>query len=115
MEIKIIKDKISKIQLQNIAKNQFGDLVKVVVDIDREIIAVGGELHADEEAVLLQQGSKQNNLWGINFYPTITTDDWIEFDSMINIRPSQNNRSRQVENNEVREKIITIINKLIIR
>ncbi len=113
MEIKIIKEPVALKELAEIARNQFGDLVKAVVDIDREIIAIGGELHADEEAILLEQGSKQSNLWGINLFPGMK-EEWVEFDSFINIRPSQNNRSRDVENLKIRERIIDILNKLVI-
>ena len=113
MLIKIIRDKISKSELVEIARNQFGDLVKAVVDIEKEIIAIGGELHADEEALLLEQDSRQENLWGINIYPNQTGDDWIEFDSMINIRPSQGNRSRGVVDLGIQKKIKDIVNKLV--
>lgn len=112
--IKIIKDSISKEELRNIAKNQFGDLVKAVVDIEKEIMTIGGELHADEEAFLLEQGSKQENLWGINLYPDKPKDDMIEFDSMINIRPSQENKSRGVDSLEIQRKIRDIVNKLVL-
>lgn len=114
MEIKIIKDKISKEELLQIAKEQFGDLVKAVVDMEQGIMAIGGELHADEEAALLEQGSRQKDLWGINLYPDKPEEEWIEFDSMINLRPSQGNRSRGVEDYETREKIKQIIKKLVI-
>ena len=87
MEPKIIKQPIPKTELIVLAKEGFGDLVKVVVDIKQNIMAVGGELHADEEAVLLEQGSQQENLWGINLYPENPGEDWLEFDSMINLRP----------------------------
>lgn len=114
MSIKIIRDKISKAELAEIAKNQFGDLVKAVVDIGREIMAIGGELHADEEALLLEDGSKQEYLWGINLYPDKTESEWVEFNSMINIRPSQKNYSRSVEDQEAKSKIIDVIRKLVI-
>lgn len=114
MVIKIIKEAISKKELSDIAKNQFGDLVKAVIDIEKEIVAIGGELHADEEALLLQNGSHQENLWGINIYSKKTEGDFIEFDSMINVRPSQNNRSRGVESAEIQLKIREIVNKLIV-
>jgi len=113
MNIKIIENPITKAELEEIAKERFGDLVKVVVDIKKGIMAVGGELHADEEALLLEQGSLQNNLWGINLYPDISDDNWIEFDSMINVRPSQNNRSRGVDDEAIRKQIIEIVNKLV--
>ena len=112
-DIMIIKQKISKEDLKQLAEKRFGDMVKAVVDISRCIMAAGGELHADEEATLLQDGSDQQNLWGINIYPDEPEETWIEFDSMINIRPSQENRSRNVENADIREKIINIVKSLI--
>ncbi|MBI5135344.1 hypothetical protein HZA86_03890 [Candidatus Uhrbacteria bacterium] len=90
-----------------------GDLVKAVVDIEKGIMAIGGELHADEEALLLEHGSRQKDLWGINLYPDKTGDDFIEFDSMINIRPSQNNRSRGVEDPEIQRKVIRVVDALV--
>jgi len=84
-------------------------MVKAVVDVERRIMAVDGELHADEEAILLENGSRQENLWGINIYPELEGSDRIEFDSVINIRPSQGNRSRGVDNTIVREKIVQVV------
>ena len=114
MTIKIIKEAISKKELSDIAKNQFGDLVKAVVDVKKEIMAIGGELHADEESLLLQNGSRQENLWGINLRIDKTNEFIIEFDSMINIRPSQDNKSRGVESLDIQRKIRDIVNKLIL-
>lgn len=114
MLIKIVEDKISKNDLKKISEDQFGDFVKAVVDIELEIMAIGAELHADEEALLLQKGSRQKNLWGVNLYPDNTSSDFIEFNSMINIRPSQNNKSRGVENPAIQEKIKEIVKKLTI-
>src|SRR3989344_9552083 len=111
-DIIIVTKKISKKELEKLAKERFGDLVKAVVDIKRGIMALGGELHADEEAELLKNGSQQQNLWGINLYPDESKEKWIEFDSIINIRPSQNNRSRDIESQEIREKIKNIIKNL---
>jgi hypothetical protein len=113
MEIRVVRHTISRDELTEIAKQQFGDMVKAVVDVDRGIMAVGGELHSDEEAVLLDQGSQQRHLWGINLYPDKALDEWIEFDSMINVRPSAGNRSRYVESSEVRETITRIVNRLV--
>lgn len=113
MEILIISKKISLTELKKIAKKGFGDLVKGVVDIDKEIMAIGGELHADEEAALLEQGSKQDNLWGINLYPNEKENNFIEFDSVINFKPRLGNRSRGVEDEKIRKKILDIIKKLI--
>lgn len=113
--MKIIKSKTSIDELKKMANKMFGNLVKVVVDIDKEIMAVDGELHSDEEALLLEKSSKQENLWGINIYPEIKDKDWIEFDSMINLRPSLKNFSRGINNSDIRKKIIKIVNKLIER
>lgn len=110
--MKFVNKKISKDELSDIAKERFGDMVKAVVDIDLGIMAIGAELHADEEAMLLEHGSKQENLWGINIYIDKPVDEMIEFDSVINIRPHQNNRSRDVLDPTLKEKIITTINNL---
>ena len=99
--------------LRDMAGVQFGDMVKAVVDIEAGIMAIGGELHSDEEAVLLDNGSHQSNLWGINLYPEKSSEEWIEFDSMINVRPSGGNRSRFVESEEIREAIIQIVQRLV--
>ncbi len=113
--MKIIKDKISITELRKMARQMFGNFIKAVVDVGKEIMAVNGELHSDEEALLLQKDSKQENLWGINIYPEIKGNDWIEFDSMINLRPSLKNLSRGVDNPDIRKKIIEIVNRLIER
>ena len=111
--IHIVRQAISRSELQKIAEESFGEMVKAVVDVHREVIAFGGELHADEEALLLDDGSSQQNLWGINLYPSLSGDAMVEFDSMINIRPSQGNRSRAVENAETQRRIFEILNRLI--
>jgi Protein of unknown function (DUF5674) len=113
-EVILVTTPIDKKELKNIASKRFGDMVKAVVDLEKQIMAVGGDLHADEEAFLLAQNSKQENLWGINLYPDMEIPDMVEFDSMINIRPRQNNRSRDVEDPKIREKVLSIIKKLVI-
>ena len=112
-DITLIDKPINRRQLKKIAERLFGDMVKGVVDIEKEIMAIGGELHADEEAYLLDQKSKQANLWGINMYPDLEMPDFLEFDSMINIRPSQNNNSRTVEDQQLQQKITAIAKKLV--
>ncbi len=97
------------------AAGLFGDMVKAVVDVERRLVALDAELHADLEAVLLAEGSQQKNLWGINLYPDLAGSDFIEFDSMINIRPSQKNQSRGVEDPATAKKIIEIVNERIKR
>lgn len=89
-------------------------MVKAVVDIERGIMAIGGLMHADEEAALIDDGSRQADLWGINLYPAERgSDDFVEFDSMINLRPGQGNRSRGVEDAPTRTNIIEIVDRLV--
>ena len=111
--MKIIPEKLSFAQLKQMAADGFGDMVKAVVDVDRELLAVDAELHSDLEALLLENGSKQKSLWGINLYPEISGDGFVEFDSMINMRPSQGNRSRSVDSEELRKKIMIVVKKRI--
>lgn len=113
MEAKIIEKPISKSELKALAEEGFGDMVKAVVDIEKEVMALGSELHADAETLLTEQGSKRENVWGINLYPEKPEGEWIEFDSMVNIKPQFNNRSRNVENPEIQNQIKKIINHLI--
>jgi len=108
-EMRIVKEPISRTDLAAIATERFGDLVKAVVDVRLRLMAIGGELHADEEQALLEQGSAQADLWGINLYPERQGEDWLEYDSMINIRPSAGNRSREVEEEGVRKLIKEIV------
>lgn len=110
---RIIDTPISRLELVSIASTQFGDMVKAVVDVGRRIMALGGELHSDEEALLLDEGSVQSDLWGINLYPGSIDDDWIEFDSMINVRPSQGNRTRGIEDAILRDGIRQIVHELV--
>jgi hypothetical protein len=89
--------------------------VKAVVDIKQEIIAIGGELYSDEEVTLIEkEGSKREDTWSINLYPEKPEEEWIEFDSVINLKSSFGNRSREVENPEIKERIKIIIEKLIV-
>jgi hypothetical protein len=111
--MKLIDTKITFQELVEIANERFGDLVKAVVDVDRGIMLIGGELHSDEEERLLEQGSRQQDLWGINIYPHKSEEELIEFDSMINLRPSQNNRSRSIDDPEIRQKIVQIVKRLV--
>lgn len=113
MEIKIITESISPEELSKIAEQTFGDMVKAVVDIQKEIIALGGELQADGEALLLGQGSKQENLWGINIFPGRPKESRIEFTAFINIRPSQGYRTMEIQEEGIKEKIKNIVDKLI--
>lgn len=113
--MKILDKTISTDELKKTASETFGDIVKAVVDVGRELIAIDAELHSDLEALLLENGSKQKNLWGINFYPDITDEGFVEFDSMINMRPSQGNMSRGVDNESIKKKIIEVTDKWVKR
>ena len=102
-------------ELKSMALNKFDELVKAVVDSEKEIMMVSAECHADQERVFLDSGSDQGNLWGINLYPyKFGTDGFIQFDSMINMRPSWGNRTRGVDDVSIQKKIIEIVNGLVI-
>ena len=113
--MKIIADFITFDALETMAAGLFGDMVKGVVDVERDLVALDAELHADLEASLLEQGSSQNDLWGINLYPGLTGENFLEFDAMINLRPSQGNRSRAVEDEGIRGRIVQIVSQRIRR
>lgn len=109
--MKIVDKSITREELKQMAARIYVNMVKAVVDIDRGLLALDAELHSDLEAHLLEQGSAQKSLWGINLYPDLAGDSFVEFDSMINLRPSQSNRSRGVEDPATRKKIIEWIEK----
>ncbi|PJA86606.1 MAG: hypothetical protein CO141_03790 [Candidatus Moranbacteria bacterium CG_4_9_14_3_um_filter_42_9] len=111
--MKIVEKEITIGELEEMSGKMFGNLVKAVVDVEKEIMAIDADLHADEEALLLEKGSEQKNLWGINIYPEMKGPDFVEFDSMINLRPSQNNRSRGVEDVTIQKNILEIVEKLV--
>lgn len=113
ISILIVREPVTLDELRSLARAQFGEMVKAVVDVQQGIMAIGGELHADEEAVLLDEGSLQSDLWGINLYPDAAAAERVEFDSMINVRPAQGNRSRGVEDATRRERIQEIVNRLV--
>jgi Protein of unknown function (DUF5674) len=101
-------------ELTEMAEKMYGDLVKGVVDIKNGKLVVDAEMHVDEEQFLLESGSSQQDLWGINLYPSkYGQDDFVEFDSMINIRPRQNNMSRGVDDPKIRERIIQIVDGIV--
>ncbi|KKQ32634.1 MAG: hypothetical protein US49_C0006G0085 [candidate division TM6 bacterium GW2011_GWF2_37_49] len=114
--MKLVNEKISLAELKIMSEKMFGGLVKAVVDIEKEIMVVDAAMHADEEFMLLEEGSQQEHLWGINlYYEQFGNEDWIEFDSMINIRPVCGNRSRGVDDSKIREKIIKVVNALVVK
>ena len=109
------QDPIPLDELRRLAAERFGDLVKAVVDLERRILLVDADLHADQEAELLAGGSLQQHLWGINLDPDLAESDWLEFDSMINLRPSFGNRSRGVDDPATRERIAALVRELVRR
>ena len=111
----ILKKKITIDELRTVAAPTFGDMVKAVVDVEKELIALDANLHSDLEALMIENDSKQKDLWGINFYPDAEGEDFIEFDSMINLRPSQGNRSRGVDDKKVQQRIIQVVNQWVTR
>jgi hypothetical protein len=114
MTIILVEKSIERDELHELAKLRYGDLVKAVVDIEKGIMSVGGELHVDEEAFLLDSGSRQQDLWGINIYPQKSGDGFIEFDSVINLRPRQENFTRGVDNPVICQKIKEIVQRLVL-
>lgn len=117
MPLYIIENTITLAELAVLAGERFGDLVKAVVDVEKGSMAVGCELHVDAEQLLLQENSRQQDIWGINLYPEAFDDTgrFVEFDSMINLRPGQGNRSRGVEDSVIREKILEIVRQKVVK
>ena len=102
-------------ELRQLAAGRFGDMTKAVVDLKRGVMLLDAELHADQEAALLADGSAQEDLWGINLYPDVEGEDWLECDSMINLRPSFGNRSRGVDDASTRDAITQLVSRLVQR
>jgi hypothetical protein len=110
-----LSNPISMDELRQVAARRFGDMVKAVVDLGRSVMLLDAELHADQEAQLLDEGASQKDLWGINLYTEIEGSDWLEFDSMINLRPSFGNRSRGVDDPAARQAIVELVAQLVRR
>jgi hypothetical protein len=112
--MKIVKDKIEIAELKEMSEKMFGNLVKAMVDIEKEIMAVDAPMHSDLlEFLIEQENCEAINLWGINIYSEKTGEDFIEFDSIMNLKPALGNKTRGVEDKKIREKIIKITEKLI--
>lgn len=112
-DILVIRERISSADLATLVGRFFGDMVKLVVDVRRGVAAVGGELHADAELLLLEEGSLQEDLWGANYYPGRGPDGCVEFTSLINIRPSLGNRSMEIEDVVVRAQVRELTHRLV--
>ena len=112
--MKIVKEKITLNELKELAHEQFRSVIKAVVDIGQDIMAVGGELHVDMEVLLMEkEHSKRSDTWGINLYLDKTEDDFVDFDSMINLKPSLGNNTRNIENLDTKKKVKIIVAKLV--
>ena len=111
--MQILQQAISMAKLKELAQNTFGDMIKCVADVKRGLLAVDADLHADLEHLLLEDGSAQEDLWGFNLWVEEEGEDFIEFDSLINIRSWQGNPSRGVDNPEVQKVIKSIVDKFI--
>ena len=111
MKIKIINKKITDEELREIAKDFYGNMIKGVVDVEKEILAMGGEYHMDANNILIENNSKQQNIWGFNWYFDKNENDRIEYISLINIRPAQGNRVMEVQDKLLRDKMKSVILK----
>ena len=110
----IVRKKISKDELTRIVKENFGTMVKIDVDVESGVIAIGGEWHSEGDELLAQDGSSRKDVWGANFYPFNPPDSRVEYISLINIKPQFNNRSMEVEDKEIQEKMREIISRLLL-
>lgn len=113
-EIIITISKISPARLKLQCERFFTDMVKLVIDVKKGTAAIGGELHADAERLLLEQGSSQKDVWGANFYPWNPPEERISFTALINIRPHQDNPSIEILDPVIKEKVKTIIENLVL-
>lgn len=114
MKTKIVKNTITLEELRTLAREQYGDIIKVVVDVEQGIMGVGGELHVDIQSILLEkENARGADTWGINLYLDKSGEDFIEFDSMINLKPNLGNRSRDIGDESIKIKIKKIVNRLI--
>jgi len=114
MNIRIITEGITIEEAREIAREFYTDMVKGVVDIEREIVALGGEYHMDANQKLTESGSRQKDIWGFNFYVDKGKEERLEYTSLINIRPVSGNKSMVVEDENVRVRMKKIINSKIL-
>ena len=111
--IVVVERPIERSELARLVSAYFGDMVKIVVDVRREVVAVGGELHADAEQLLLAQGSRQVDLWGANYYPGRGVEGCLEYTALINIRPSQGNPSMEIQEAQTRVSVRSLVGRLV--
>lgn len=109
MTVLIIREKATKEQIQKMLET-LGNYIKVAVDISKGVLAGGGILHADCESVLIQDGSKQEDIWGADWFPE---NGKIRFEAMINIAPRRKNRSMEIQDQTIRNKVVDVIQTLL--
>ena len=107
--IHLLKEKTTPMQVQELLQEYEG-MIKIVVDIRRHILSGGGEMHADCESVLLEDGSEQDDLWGGNWYPN---EQRIEFESLINIRPRLGNRNILIQDENLRKQVESVTREIL--
>ena len=112
-DIEILYDPIATEELRRLVLDGYGDMVKYVVDVERQVIALGGQLHADGEALLLESGSRQEDLWGANYFPGTSALECVEFTSLINIRPAQSNLGMEIVDPRLRDRVLALTHRLI--
>lgn len=114
MKPQIIREKISKDELKKTVKENFGDMAKVDVDVKRGILTIGGEWHSEGDDLLVKDGSSRENVWGANFYPFVKSENRIEYVSLINIKPTVEHNDMEIKNNDIKNKMRVVIEKLLL-
>ena len=114
MNIKIVKEKITLGELKKIAKEFYTDMIKGAVDVESEIIALGGEYHIDASTILTNTGSKQDNIWGFNIVFDKPKEERLEYTALINIKPAVGNRDMYIQDEKIRDKIKEIVDMKVI-
>ena len=113
MNVQLVRSRIDHDTLIKLAKENYGEMIKGVADVAREIIALGGELHADAQAALLQDGSRPEDIWGFNVYVEKPRQQRMDYTSFINVRPSLGNRSMEVHDHTLRKRMRAIVDSLV--
>ncbi len=115
MVSKIVKQKLSHEELATITKENYGDMMKVVVDIEKGICAVGGEFHAEGKKLLMEkEGCEAKNLYGARLYPWQSPENRLDYTSQINPRPEEGRNNATIEDKDLRKTIKAVINKLLL-
>jgi len=115
MQIRIITEPIPLVEVEELAKDTYTTMIKGVVDIEKAIIALGGEYHIDANNKLTEMGSKQPDIWGFNIQFDKIGDEWLQYTSLINIRPAVGNRGMLVKDQRIQKRMREIIESLILR